>query len=260
MRLLGSFFLILLSFCSEAQEYQLARPILKVANNGFFQDQAVVEMDFRLEGATLRYTLDGSEPKRNSKRYKKVLTFSEGRTIKVKAFKKGFEPSETVSYELLKVEPRIQKIEISPMPHERYPGNGGQTLADLKAGSFNIRDGNWLGYNNGPITITIDLGESNESQEVILSTLSSPASWIMPPASYETLVSTNGSTFINLSNHNIFPLTKMEGQKKAYYSFSIGNLETRYVKLIINPLSELPDWHPGKGNPAWLFIDEIIIK
>ena len=146
------------------------------------------------------------------------------------------------------------------MPHQRYPGNGGLTLTDLKAGSFNIRDGNWLGYNNGPITIIIDLDESKESKEIILSTLSSPASWIMPPASYETFTSTDGSTFTKMSDHKIFTLTKMEGQKKAYYSFSLGNRETRYIKLIINPLSQLPDWHPGKGKPAWLFIDEIIIK
>jgi len=31
-------------------------------------------------------------------------------------------------------------------------------------------------------------------------------------------------------------------------------------RLIIRALHEIPAWHPGKGNPAWLFIDELILR
>ena len=260
MRLISICFLMILCSHAGAQEYQLSKPIVNVENNGFFQDQADVSLDFKLDGATLRYTLDGSEPRRSSKRYKNALTFNEHGILKVKAFKKGFLPSETVSYELLKVEERIKKIEITPLPNERYAGNGGLTLTDLQAGSLNIRDGNWLGYNSGPVTMTIDLGKLDQLKEVVLSSLSSPGSWIMPPESVEIFFSSDVSSFVKMSEVRILPLTKIESSKKVYYSISAGNRKTRYIKLIIKPMSELPDWHPGKGNAAWFFMDEIIIR
>ena len=49
------------------------------------------------EGATIRYTVDGSEPDETSEIYTEPLNISETTTIKARAFKMGMRPSETVT-------------------------------------------------------------------------------------------------------------------------------------------------------------------
>ena len=32
------------------------------------------------------------------------------------------------------------------------------------------------------------------------------------------------------------------------------------IKLIARPVAKLPAWHPGKGQPAWVFVDEVFFN
>jgi hexosaminidase len=38
------------------------------------------------------------------------------------------------------------------------------------------------------------------------------------------------------------------------------NCRARYVKVVATNFGKIPDWHPGKGEPAWLFVDEITAR
>ena len=33
-----------------------------------------------------------------------------------------------------------------------------------------------------------------------------------------------------------------------------------YIKIIGNPVAKLPAWHPGKGDKAWIFVDEVLVN
>ena len=46
---------------------------------------------------------------------------------------------------------------------------------------------------------------------------------------------------------------------KESYQYK-GAFAARYVKLIATNMGTCPDWHPGKEEQAWLFVDEIVIK
>ncbi len=48
----------------QAQEFRLAPPILR-CDQVFFDQIATVRMNFALNGAQIRYTLDGSEPSKH---------------------------------------------------------------------------------------------------------------------------------------------------------------------------------------------------
>ena len=37
----------------------------------------------------------------------------------------------------------------------------------------------------------------------------------------------------------------------------LQKINTQKLKLVLLPLKKIPDWHNGKGNHGWLFIDEI---
>jgi hypothetical protein len=33
-----------------------------------------------------------------------------------------------------------------------------------------------------------------------------------------------------------------------------------YIKIIGNPVAKLPSWHQGKGEKAWIFVDEVLVN
>jgi hypothetical protein len=50
---------------------------------------------------------------------------------------------------------------------------------------------------------------------------------------------------------------------KADYLFlteKFPRQKVQYLKINIVPVGKLPHWHPGKGKPAWVFLDEILFN
>ncbi|MGL5893952.1 MAG: hypothetical protein ACRCZM_04990, partial [Bacteroidales bacterium] len=43
------------------------------------------------------------------------------------------------------------------------------------------------------------------------------------------------------------------------HQITFNPTEARYVRVDVNSLKQMPEWHPGKGKPAFLFVDEISI-
>ncbi|MFY0593446.1 FN3 associated domain-containing protein [Roseivirga sp.] len=255
--------LMLVMLCSgfllTGQEYQLAKPLVKVEGESFFENSAIVRCEFDLKGAVIRYTLDDSEPNQRSKRYKKPLTIKKSTTIKVKTFKNGFQASKTVRLDLFKMTAPLASIKLSPEPSGTYMAEGAKTLNDQKAGSFNFRDGRWVGYNKGPITIDIDLGKIVEKEKIVLNTLVSPDSWIMRPEYLSYTHSLDGKKFEQETRIGMIGMISSETAYKTFWRLIMDG-PYRYVRITISPLSSIPDWHPGKGQPGWLFIDEIFIQ
>lgn len=69
-----------------------------------FLDKIDVELKSATAGATIKYTLDGSEPTSDSPIYKKVINLKTTTHIKAKAFKTGFVPSRTLSIQATKAQ------------------------------------------------------------------------------------------------------------------------------------------------------------
>ena len=44
------------------------------------------------------------------------------------------------------------------------------------------------------------------------------------------------------------------------YRLSFPETSARYLKISAKTLETLPDWHPGAGYGAFLFVDEITVK
>lgn len=61
-----------------------------------FVDKLDLNLLTTTEGADIRYTLDGSEPTMSSTLYNAPVELKESKVIKVKAYKEGYEPSETI--------------------------------------------------------------------------------------------------------------------------------------------------------------------
>ncbi len=107
--------------------------------------------------------------------------------------------------------------------------------------------------------IVIDMSHAAPKRAVILSTLTSPGSWIMNPGSITTEYSNDGENWELKENIEIIPVNEGDPTKKQHYYVGMRDFY-RYLKVTISPMKSLPDWHSGSGQPGWVFIDEIIIQ
>ncbi|MDZ7933667.1 MAG: hypothetical protein U5M51_01575 [Emticicia sp.] len=106
------------------------------------------------------------------------------------------------------------------------------------------------------LNVTIDLGQVMNLQTVSFAFLRAKSSWIMLPREVEVLVSEDGKKFTSAKK---MPLGNLEGEEKVVQQLSVKILTAKgtFCKSCMGKIPlKLPDNHPGKGNPAWLFVDE----
>jgi hexosaminidase len=117
----------------------------------------------------------------------------------------------------------------------------------------------WVGFEGKNLDLTIDLGKVLNLQKVSFAFLRSRDSWIMLPREVEVFVSEDGKKFTSAKK---MQLGNLEGEEKVVQQLSLGidGKRGRYVKIIAQNYGKLPDNHPGKGSPSWLFVDEIGIN
>ena len=41
---------------------------------------------------------------------------------------------------------------------------------------------------------------------------------------------------------------------------SFNKTTVSYIKLLVTPVKSLPAWHAGKGQKAWVFVDEVFVN
>ena len=44
------------------------------------------------------------------------------------------------------------------------------------------------------------------------------------------------------------------------FTAEFNNQSARYIKVKAVSIKKCPDWHPGAGQDAWMFIDEIVVE
>lgn len=85
-------------------------------------------------------------------------------------------------------------------------------------------------------------------------------SWIWMPTHIVFETSSDGVNFAKVADikTDIDP-TDME-PKIRDYTQSISPVKARYVRVHAYNLGKIPPWHPGAGDNAFIFVDEIIIE
>jgi len=255
-KLLLPVFLLLIQHSFSQPVFQLAPPLLKY-KSGFFSGSTSFEVIFNQPGAEVHYTMNGNEPSENDPVYSTAVTITKRTLVKVKVFGKDFLPSETVSTSFIKDGKAIRRIQYSA-PNESYAKSKEDILNDNIGGIVNYRSGGWLGYDNDTVTITIDLVKKGAINNVLIDLLRDENSWIFLPE--QVLVyyySDKQKTFLQTGKKEF--LHDAPGPKQCYTQEinPAQKIKTDKLKLVLLPLKKIPDWHNGKGNHGWLFIDEI---
>ena len=261
MKMLFSFYLLICSCSLFAQEkFQLAPPLLKY-NSVFFSGKTALEIKFAQKGAVVHYSLNNNEPTLQDPVYLGPITISKNfTTVKAKAFGEYFLPSPIAAVTFIKEGIKIKSVDYTK-PDAKYPGSGVNTLIDNKGGIDQAGSNTWFGYHSDTVSIILDLGKEQVVEDVLVNFLQSEGSWIFLPEQilvYSFNKKTNG--FSPFGKDVLFMEEQTPGTK-CNYQIIHGRYKTKTSKILISfwPVKKIPDWHPAKGEHAWMFIDEIKI-
>jgi len=240
------------------EETKLKLPILNPVNT-FFTDSISIKINTNLRNVELRFTLNGEIPDSSSTLYNEEILLLDNANLKVKAFKKGWLPSDVIERDYFKVKHNITNYTIKDKPDPRYPN--ASKLFDLQEGSSAFRDGKWTGYNGYDLNTTIDLGQLREVNNISVNCLENVGNWIMFPAKMVVYASSNGATDFKKVGELILnedPKDNTDSVVKRF-TVNVNNTQAQFFKIIVKNPGVLPSWHPAAGNPSWIFVDEIFL-
>jgi hypothetical protein len=224
------------------------------------QGQGSMEVELRSSqaDALIYYTIDGTEPSLSSKMYQEPFLLTESATVRAAAFKEGtLVGSIQKAFTVHKATGASVKYEIL---YEQYEGGGHTGLVDGILASANYKDGRWQGFHGQDAIFSIDLGDIQQISEVSMHFLQDITVWIFLPREVRVSVSTDGITFTPLAtiSHEV-PLEK-RGAMIHEFQAQFSPVQARYIRVEAGSIQLCPSWHSGAGQPAWIFLDEVILN
>lgn len=209
--------------------------------------------------AEIRYTLDGTEPTANSTLYTGAIVLQKSAKIRAAAFRDGKRSSVT-SQDISFNKATACPVELLQPTHKNYTYKGGATLTDGLLGDKGFGTGRWLGFSGNDLEAVIDLKQNTDVSSVSLNTCVDKGSWIFDARNIEVSVSADGKTFTKVASKSLPALEEQTPDNIYTYKLTFPQTTTRYVKLTATSEHNIPEWHGGKGKPAFLFVDEISVK
>ncbi len=239
---------------SEFTRAELAAPKLEYEST-FFDQELTVEVSYNLSETNLFYQLGGG-PTQALENGRVKLT--ESGKLSVFAKKEGWEDSPVTEQVFIKVvDSGLRQTTLRHDPKGSYKAKGVTTLFDLKKGSENFRDGEWLGFNGDDLVVDVELKQSREISTVFISTLDDIGSWIFPPTSLEIWGGAEPGKLTKLQTLNLERPEGPEPKHMIIHELAFDTQKLKHLQIRAKNYGNLPEWHPGKDTPAWLFIDEI---
>lgn len=209
--------------------------------------------------AEIRYTLDGTEPTVNSTLYTGAIVLQKSAKIRAAAFRDGKRSSVT-SQDISFNKATACPVELLQPTHKNYTYKGGATLTDGLLGDKGFGTGRWLGFSGNDLEAVIDLKQNTDVSSVSLNTCVDKGSWIFDARNIEVSVSADGKSFTKVASKSLPALEEQTPDNIYTYELTFPQTTTRYVKVTATSEHNIPEWHGGRGKPAFLFVDEISVK
>lgn len=154
--------------------------------------------------------------------------------------------------------PEDRTIKLISKYNKQYHAGGDMALLDGIRGNTNWRRGDWHGYQSQDFEAVIQFNSTKSIHQIRTTFLQDQRSWIFYPAEYKVSVSDDGIHFREVASEK-YLVTRDENQntiREVKHNLSVN---AKYVKVWAKNYGKIPNWHPGKGGDAFIFIDEISI-
>ena len=242
--------------------YNYAKHVFEVQST-FATDtvnNAVVATFKTIDDGDIYYTLDGTDPTMSSKLYKEPVSIKESCTIKATSFRNG-EATNIASETFQFSKSTGCPIKMLQPINAQYEYAGAITLVDgLLASDTEYQTGRWIAFYRNDMEAVIDLGEPTTVSNVGFNVCVEKGAWIFNARKVEVALSEDGENFVTVVNQEIPAQAESEPNEIYAHSYDFDPATARYIKVKATPEHKIPSWHGGKGNPAFLFVDEIVVK
>ncbi len=243
----------------DTSRLKLSPPVLKNEEMVLIAAQPLLLKHY-INGAEIRYTLDGTEPDSI-----KANVFTGKETIdgnvhlRAKAYKAGWTSSDEIEATFYKSGYRPDSLIFITPPDPGYAPDS-KLLVDLVKGETNFRNGNWLAWRAKRMEVLLPFHEPVKLSSVTLSLLLDIGSYIFPPASVEVWGGDDPAKLTLLGKIKPLQPTRMQPATLRGVECKFAPASVKYLRIVANPVASLPGWHPGKGDKAWIFVDELILN
>lgn len=168
--------------------------------------------------------------------------------------------SKTISSVYYKLSKDI-KVQLLSVPNLSYTAGGPEALIDHIRGEKNWRLGNWQGYQGQDFSAVVDLGKENDVSKISIGFLQDARSWIWMPKYVDIYSSTDNMNYQKIGSiENTILDTDLNINIKDFILKLDKSLKARYIKVTAVNYGKIPAWHPGDGDDAFIFVDEIKIE
>lgn len=247
----------------DALGYNYAKHIMSVSGKtSFDEEKSCIRLTLapNYQQAAIHYTVDGSVPTLQSPVYKEPLDITSDCDIRAQLFRNGkaigkeFNQSFKISQAVKK------KAQLQNKISEVYAAQGSRTLTDGIRGTVDFRDGNWVGTCNDDMILVVDFEQPTTYSKVNVGCLNKVGDWICLPVTIRVYASENGNDYTQVAEiKDIADREEFKEEGIHNITLNIENGKSRFVKVVVERQKFLPEDHPGAGNAAYVFLDEIEI-
>lgn len=228
-------------------------PYFKFENRSF-GDKMTVGLKSIDPNDKIYFSVDG----KNFKAFSDIIIINN--TTEVQAYSENNgKKSNIVSADFIK-RPHDYSIQINSKVHPLYTADSPEALLDGIIGTTNWRKGDWQGYFATDFEAIIDLKSVKEINSVSANFLQDARPWILMPKNMKAYVSTDGKEFDLVGEINTKTNPEDETVQIEKFEVKFNKTKTRYVKVVAENYGNLPASHISAGEPAYIFVDEIVVE
>jgi hypothetical protein len=237
--------------------YALNSPKIKFEST-LFEGKTEVSLTHPIRSTEIRYTLDGSLPDSiSSPIYKDPIILNASTPIRARAFAAGWIGSTDAKELLIKKGITPSTFNLVTFPNPKYAAKGAASLFDGIKAKANHTAGDWLGFSESALDITVAVG-TVQPKLLEVSFLLHEGAYIFPPQTLEVWIGNKG-VWKKITSPPQASSTKIEEARFGLVSIPLPAGPMDQIRLKAQPIAKLPTWHPGAGAKGWVFVDEILL-
>jgi predicted alpha-1,2-mannosidase len=230
-------------------------PFFSMGNEVFFNEQQI-RIEHADPAATIQWQSDpvllDTDPLAGT-------TINQSARFTATASMVGASPSQQVSAYFYRI-PENRSVTLNTAYAPQYPAGGDHALIDFLRGSSDFRTGRWQGYHQVNLDAVVELEEEKMIRKISIGFLQDQRAWIFMPVEVIFQVSTDGVRYHQVGSEKNVIADRHNGAVTHDFSTPRFNQKAKFIRVIAKNRGVCPPWHPGAGDKAWIFADEIVIE
>jgi len=218
----------------------------------------LIQISSETKGFDIHYTTDGTEPIASSPKYTEPFELKQSATVKAVLVKDGEVKGKSNERAFQVSFSSGKPVKVLKPYSFKYPGTGDQAMTDGLTGTASLKTG-WQGYEGTDMEVVIDLLKAETIRSIRTNFIQMIGAWVLYPVDVEFFVSADEINWQSVGTIHTDPQPS-KGKADREFRVEFPSSEVRFIKVSARNNGTLPEWHEYKGQPSWIFADEIIVE